>query len=67
MPRTVRELLRLLADDGWVLVSTKGSHRRFRHPTKPGKVTVAGRPSGHVPPKTERSILEQAGLSEGSP
>lgn len=62
MPRTVRELIRLLADDGWVPVTTKGSHRQYRHPTKSGRVTVPGKPSSHLPPKTERRILRQAGL-----
>jgi predicted RNA binding protein YcfA (HicA-like mRNA interferase family) len=38
----VRDVLRLLADDGWVLDRTRGSHRQFKHPTKPGLVTIAG-------------------------
>jgi predicted RNA binding protein YcfA (HicA-like mRNA interferase family) len=38
----VRDALRLIEDDGWVLVVTRGSHRQFKHPTKPGRVTVAG-------------------------
>lgn len=38
----VRDLLRLLADDGWVLARTRGSHQQFKHPSKPGLVTVAG-------------------------
>src|SRR5688572_14188124 len=40
----VSEVLRLLKDDGWVLVRTKGSHRQFKHPTKSGRVTLAGKP-----------------------
>jgi predicted RNA binding protein YcfA (HicA-like mRNA interferase family) len=52
----------LLADDGWELKRTKGSHRQFVHPLKPGKVTVAGKPSVDLPRCTERSILRQAGL-----
>ena len=58
----VSEVLRLLADDGWVLKRTVGSHRQLVHPTKPGKVTVAGRPSGTLAKPTELSILRQAGL-----
>jgi predicted RNA binding protein YcfA (HicA-like mRNA interferase family) len=42
---TVREVLRKLADDGWQLARQRGSHRQFRHPSKPGLVTVAGKPS----------------------
>jgi predicted RNA binding protein YcfA (HicA-like mRNA interferase family) len=38
----VSELLRLLRDDGWFLVATRGSHRQFKHTTKPGRVTVPG-------------------------
>jgi predicted RNA binding protein YcfA (HicA-like mRNA interferase family) len=60
----VRDVLRLLSDEGWVQVAQKGSHRQFRHPTKPGKVTVAGAPSGDLPIGTLKSILRQAGLEE---
>jgi predicted RNA binding protein YcfA (HicA-like mRNA interferase family) len=60
----VRELLRLLKDDDWYLVTTKGSHRQFKHPTKPGRVTVAGHPRDDVHPKTLKSILTQAGLKK---
>lgn len=58
----VREVLRLLTDDGWELKRQKGSHRQFVHPSKPGKVTVVGKPSIDLPPKTLASILRQAGL-----
>jgi predicted RNA binding protein YcfA (HicA-like mRNA interferase family) len=40
----VREVIRLLERDGWVRVVTRGSHRQFKHPTKPGRVTVSGKP-----------------------
>lgn len=62
MPRKVRELIRLIEDDGWSQVTQSGSHRQFKHPTKPGRVTIAGKPSTDVPVGTERSILKQAGL-----
>jgi predicted RNA binding protein YcfA (HicA-like mRNA interferase family) len=52
----------LLEKDGWRLDRTRGSHRQFRHPVKPGTVTVAGKPSLDMPPGTLRSILRQAGL-----
>ena len=58
----VRELLKRLADDGWEVVVTKGSHRQLKHPTKPGRVTVAGHSSLDVPKGTLNSILKQAGL-----
>ena len=58
----VREVLRLIEDDGWHLVRTTGSHRQFRHSSKPGTVTVSGKESVDVPPGTPNSILKQAGL-----
>jgi predicted RNA binding protein YcfA (HicA-like mRNA interferase family) len=38
----VSEILKLLEKDGWQLVATRGSHRQFKHDSKPGCVTVAG-------------------------
>lgn len=58
----VREAIRLLHEDGWFLVRTKGSHRQYHHPRKPGTVTIAGHPSVDIPPGTLNSILKQAGL-----
>ena len=60
----VREVLRLLADDGWEIVATRGSHRQLKHPTKPGRVTVAGKPPDDLHPKTTATILRQAGLRQ---
>jgi predicted RNA binding protein YcfA (HicA-like mRNA interferase family) len=60
----VREILRLLREDGWHLVVTEGSHRQFKHPAKPGRVTVSGHPGDDVHPKTLKSILAQAGLKK---
>lgn len=54
----IREMLELLDDDGWSLVRTSGSHRQYRHPTKAGLVTVAGKPSSTRKPGTEGSILQ---------
>lgn len=53
----VREVIALLEEDGWYLAKTKGSHRQFKHPTKPGKVTVSGKPSVDIPIGTLKSIL----------
>ena len=64
MNAKVREVIRLLEKDGWVQVSQKGSHRQFKHPTKPGKVTVPGKMSDDLAPGTLKSILRQAGLEE---
>ncbi len=61
----VREMLRLLKDDGWVLLRSKGSHMQFAHPVKRGLVTVSFH-SGNddLHPKTANSILRQADLKE---
>ena len=60
----VREAIRLIENDGWYLVETRGSHRQFKHPIKPGRVTIAGKPSDDLAPGTRNSILKQAGLKE---
>jgi len=60
----VREVLRLLAEDGWEIVTTRGSHRQLKHPTKSLRVTVAGKNSDDLHPKTTASILRQAGLKQ---
>lgn len=60
----VKEVLKLLRDDGWYLVSSRGGHRQFKHETKPGRVTVSGKPSDDLAPGTLNSILKQAGLKE---
>jgi predicted RNA binding protein YcfA (HicA-like mRNA interferase family) len=62
VPMKISEIVRLLERDGWQLQRTTGSHRHYGHPTKPGLVTVAGKPSATLKPKTEASILKQAGL-----
>ncbi len=58
----VRDVLKLIEDDGWYQVGQKGSHRQFRHPEKPGRVTVAGHPSQEMDKGTLNSILKQAGM-----
>lgn len=58
----VREVLDMLEQDGWYLARTKGSHRQYKHPTKRGVVTVPGKMSATLHPKTLASILKQAGL-----
>lgn len=61
-PMKISDVLRLLQDDGWYLVATRGSHRQFKHESKPGRVTVAGKPSDDLAPGTLNSIFKQAGL-----
>jgi predicted RNA binding protein YcfA (HicA-like mRNA interferase family) len=59
----VREAVRMIEDDGWFLIATRGSHRQYNS-TKPGRVTIAGKPSDDLAPGTLNSILKQAGLKE---
>ena len=61
---TVRELLRIIEKDGWFMVAQKGSHRQYKHPAKPGRVTIAGHPNDDLAPGTLNSILRQAGLKD---
>jgi len=58
----VRDVIRLIENDGWRHVRTRGSHRRFNHPGKPGVVTVPGKPNDDLAPGTLNSILKQARL-----
>jgi predicted RNA binding protein YcfA (HicA-like mRNA interferase family) len=58
----VRDAIRLVEKNGWALVNVEGSHRQYKHPVRKGRVTIAGHPSMDLDPKTQRSILKQAGL-----
>ena len=57
-----REVIKLIETDGWYLARTRGSHRHYKHPTKPGIVTIAGHPNVDIPKGTLNSILKQARL-----
>ena len=57
----VKEILKMLEEDGWIQVTVKGSHRQFKHPTKKGRVTVPGKPKDTQPQETLNSIFKQAG------
>ncbi len=59
----VREVIKLIEVDGWYLVNMEGDHRQYKHPTKRGRVTIAGHPSKEVPPGTLMSIFKQAQLA----
>jgi len=61
-PVQIREVIRRLEADGWQLVATRGSHRQFKHPVRPGRVTVAGKPSDDLAISTLKSIARQSGL-----
>ncbi len=60
----VKQILKMLKDDGWYLDRTKGSQKQFRHPTKLGTVTVAGKLSDELAPGTQNSIFKQARINK---
>ena len=64
MIHKVREAIERVEADEWRQVVQRGSHRQFKHPTRPGLVTIAGKPSDDLAPGTLNSILKQAGLDQ---
>ena len=61
MPKTAKEMERIIYKDGWKYVGSDGSHRHYKHPIKSGKVTIPFH-GGDLDIKTENSIKKQAGL-----
>jgi len=62
MAKKIRDVIRLIEQDGWILIGSRGSHRQFKHPTKSGKVTIAGKLADDIAQGTLHSVLKQAGL-----
>jgi len=60
----VRGIIKLIEAEGWYLVATKGSHRQFKHPEKPGRITIAGHLADDLAPGTMNSIFKQAQFKE---
>ena len=58
----VREVVRVLREDGWYLARTRGGHHQYKHPEKKGLVTVPGAMNDDLAAGTLNSILKQAGL-----
>ena len=58
----IRDVIRMLEQDGWYIVRTRGSHRQYKHPSKPGLVTLAGKPGDDLRAGTVNSVFKQAGL-----
>ncbi|MDQ3247839.1 MAG: type II toxin-antitoxin system HicA family toxin [Chloroflexota bacterium] len=56
----VRDAIKLIEADGWYLLTTKGSHRQFKHPIKSGRVTIAGHAGDDLAPGTLESVIKQA-------
>jgi predicted RNA binding protein YcfA (HicA-like mRNA interferase family) len=57
-----REVIKLIEADGWQFVRQSGSHRHYRHPTRPGTVTVP-HPKSDIPAGTLKSIERQSGVT----
>ena len=57
-------MIRMLEDDGWIVVAMSGSHRQLKHATKSGRVTVSGHLGDDMPKGTLASVMRQAGLRE---
>ena len=55
-------MILVLEADGWYFFDQRGSHRQFRHPTKPGKGTVAGKLGDEIAPGTLASAYRPAGI-----
>jgi predicted RNA binding protein YcfA (HicA-like mRNA interferase family) len=62
----IRDVIKLIEGDGWSLVVTRGSHRQYKHPTKSGRVTIAGHLGDDISTGTLNSIRKQAQLAEGN-
>lgn len=60
MERNSRKLKKLLEADGWYEIATRGSHVQFKHPDKPGRVTLP-HPKKDLKKGTVKSIYHQAG------
>jgi predicted RNA binding protein YcfA (HicA-like mRNA interferase family) len=58
-------MITILEMDGWFLQAIRGSHRQYKHPVKPGRVTVPGKPKDDLAPGTLASIFKQASITKG--
>jgi len=64
IPVKIRDIIKMLKQDGWYEVVRKGIHRQWKHPLKRGRVTIAGHEKDDVAPGTLNSILKQSGMKE---
>lgn len=60
----VRDIIRLIEQDGWYHVNTKGNHQQYKNPTRPGRVMIAGHQNDDLAPGALNSILKQAQLKD---
>lgn len=60
----IRDLIKMIEQDGWYYIGSRGSHRQFKHPSKAGRVTVPGKGSDDVSLLVLKSVRKQAGLEK---
>ena len=60
----IRDIIKKIESDGWFQIAMTGSHRQYKHPAKPGRVTIAGHPNHDLAPGTLNSVLKQAQLKK---
>jgi predicted RNA binding protein YcfA (HicA-like mRNA interferase family) len=60
----IRDIVAMLKEDGWILARTRGSHQQYKHRSKIGVVTLAGKPGDDLAPGTLNSVLKQAALKK---
>ena len=58
----IRDVIKLIEADGWFIITTKRSHRQYKHHLKSGRVTIAGHPGDDLAAGTLNSVLKQAGI-----
>jgi predicted RNA binding protein YcfA (HicA-like mRNA interferase family) len=61
----IRDVIKIIEQNGWFMVRSKGSHRQYKHNKKKGIVTIAGHTNSDLAKGTLKSILKQAGLKNG--
>ena len=57
-----RDVEKIVKDDGWYQIGQRGSHHYYKHPIKPGKVTIPEHKGRDIHLDTLKSIKKQAGL-----
>ena len=61
----MKEVIKIIEQEGWFMVRMRGSHRQFKHKNKQGVITIAGHSNDDLAKGTFNSILKQAGLKYG--
>lgn len=59
----VKEIIKLLEEEGWFMVAQRGSHRQYKHQIKKGRVTIPGKLSDDLAKGTQASIFRQAQMN----